>query len=130
MAVQGAPLWTSGQSKDLHKDPGRGGSLPASPGTALMPYLGVLLIFGPSAAQVKPNTQKVTSVLQMLGWLVSMEKSSLEPAQVQTYLGRVDLRAQKLFLPREKLEKVVVAVRRLMGAPLCPRRTSGSWGSC
>lgn len=92
-------------------------------GMAVIPYLDDLLISGPSAAYVETDTQKVISVLRRLGWMVNLEKSSLEPAQVQTYLGfRVDSLAQKLFLPREKVEKVVRAIKRLIGAPVCSRR--------
>lgn len=81
------------------------------------------IIFGPSAAQVETDTQRAISVLQKLGWVVSVAKSFLVLAQVQTYLGyRVDSRAQKLFLPREKVEKLVAAVRRLIDNPVCSRR--------
>lgn len=42
-------------------------------------------------SEVETDTQKVISVLRRLSWLVNLEKSSLEPAQVKTYLGfRVD----------------------------------------
>lgn len=76
-----------------------------------------------SAAQLETDIQKVISVLQRLGCLVNVEKSFLEPAQVQTYLGyHVDYRAQKLFLPMEMVVKVVTAIKRLVGAPMCSRR--------
>lgn len=58
-----------------------------------------------TAAQVEADTQRAVLVLQKLGWLVSVKKSSLEPALFQNYLGyRVDSRAQKLFLPGKMVE--------------------------
>ena len=70
----------------------------------MTPYLGYKLIFARSAKQAVADTQKVMSVLQTVGWLMNVEKSSIEPAQVQVYLGyKIDrFQSKETFSPRGK----------------------------
>lgn len=84
-------------------------------GIALIPYLHDMLIYSPALEQLQTDRDRVLSTLESLGWMVSWEKSSLDPSQSKVYLGyRVDSVAQRVFfLPLEKISRVQGAVSAL-----------------
>ena len=80
----------------------------------IIPYLDDLLVVAGSYQKLLEDLQTVQDFFQSLGWLINREKSSLNPAQNVKYLGydfcSVD---QKVFLPQEKVSKMLQAVSAL-----------------
>lgn len=60
-------------------------------GVALNPYLDAMLIYCPALEQLWSDCDKVLFTQDSLGWMVSREKSSLDPSQSKVYLGYVVL---------------------------------------
>ncbi|XP_040188033.1 uncharacterized protein LOC120920173 [Rana temporaria] len=101
----------------------------------IIPYLDDLLIVAESHQKLLADLQTVLDFLQSLGWLINREKSSLVPAQRVKYLGYDFCSVvQKVFLPEEKVSKMVQAVSTLQTNQLVSlreiSRTVGLMTSC
>lgn len=79
LAIQGTPLRPVGQSENLFEGSQRGGIIPSPPGSSLDSLFGwyANLQSGPATALVR---LVMSTTLESLDWIISREKSSLDPA--------------------------------------------------
>ena len=76
-------------------------------GVRMILYLYDFLILGSSYQAAQSHTAMAVSLLESLGFTVDLEKSSLIPSQIITFLGFViDSTVEALSLPQEKVVKV------------------------
>ncbi|XP_077346335.1 uncharacterized protein LOC143989955 [Lithobates pipiens] len=83
-------------------------------GIAVIPYLDDLLFFAPSSEELQINLGKARSHLEALGWILNLQKSSLNPSQEIRFLGYlINSVDQKIFLPLNKKDRIYGAVSLL-----------------
>lgn len=86
-------------------------------GIRIVAYMDDLIVMGRSREECAQHTHETINLLQMLGWFISREKSSLDPGQQKTYLGYLLDTTEKEVVVKVALEKkktVAKEVRRLL----------------
>ncbi|CAJ0951108.1 unnamed protein product [Ranitomeya imitator] len=77
-------------------------SILRSKGILIIPYLGDLLVKGPSRWDCSQSLQITLDTLTHLGWIINKEKSTLTPTQRLKFLGmEFDTIQAQVFLPKE-----------------------------
>lgn len=72
-------------------------------GITVFAYLDDWLIVSRSRPEAQRDTEVTTTLLRRLGWIINLEKSSLNPSQNLVYLGaRLDLLQGMLFASNER----------------------------
>lgn len=83
-------------------------------GISIIAYLDDLLLFADSPGRLLENLEYTRKFLESLGWLISVEKSNLQPTQQIKYLGYIiDSVQQRIFQPKEKIEKIQREIKRI-----------------
>jgi len=82
-------------------------------GVRLVMYLDDILIMSQSREELMKHLSMITSLLELLGFVVNREKCQLIPTQLIQYLGfMVDSREMKIRLSEEKATQIATACRR------------------
>ena len=82
-------------------------------GVRLIMYLDDVLVMAQSREELQSQLLQITSLLELLGFVVNREKSQLLPTQVIQYLGfLVDSREMKIKLTEEKAVQITTACRK------------------
>ena len=80
-------------------------------------YVDDILLMAESKEKLKDQAPGLVYLLQCLGFTINMEKTVLEPSQFLVFLGyTVNTTKMELRLPPEKLKKIRVEARNLLGA--------------
>lgn len=83
-------------------------------------YLDDFLILSDSQQYCKKYTTTVVKLLQDLGFLINLEKSSLIPQNRCKFLGFIfDSRTLTIELPSEKKLKIILAIKKLISLKSC-----------
>ena len=78
-------------------------------------YLDDMLIMAEDQERLAQQIQKSLTLLENLGFIINIPKSSLTPAHQITYLGlAIDSVAMKLCLTEEKLQQTILSCRELL----------------
>ncbi|KAI8511561.1 hypothetical protein Bbelb_106610 [Branchiostoma belcheri] len=84
-------------------------------GLLIVIFLDDLLIIARSREQCLEHIAIARELLEQLGFVLNLEKSQLIPSQVATFLGLVlDSRTLTIYLPEDKLDKVVSSCQSLL----------------
>ena len=82
-------------------------------GMRLIMYLDNMLVMAESKEKLESHITQITSLLELLGFMVNREKSYLVPAQETQYLGfMVDSKGMKIRLTEEKATQISTASRK------------------
>ena len=83
-------------------------------GVHLIMYLDDMLVMAQSREELEKQLQQITSLLELLGFVVNREKSKLVPTQLIQYLGfLVDSRVMKIGLMEEKVAQMITTCTRV-----------------
>lgn len=86
-------------------------------------YLDDALCIGDTFYECSNNVRETLKLLQCLGFVVNLDKSSLTPSQVCTFLGFVyDTQHFSLSLPIEKRKNIAQMIRNYSKLPKCTIR--------
>ena len=100
-------FWLKYCTKDLHQTFKTRSSISSQTGCPYDPLSGQLLILGSTYQEAQSYTAMAVSLLESLGFTVNLEKSSLNPTQIITFLGFViDSTVEALSPPQEKVVKM------------------------
>lgn len=73
-------------------------------------FLDDMIIMAQSKEELLQQIEEIIQLWQLLGFIINWEKSQLNPVQKNQFLGfEVDSRNMTIYLPQEKLERVVQA---------------------
>ena len=87
-------------------------------GITVYAYLDDWLIVSSSREDAVRDTRFTITLLQLLGWVINEEKSSLVPSQSVTYLGaRLDLRSGMAFPSLERLKAIQEVATQILQKP-------------
>ena len=85
-------------------------------GGRIIVFLDDILLIAPSIEELVVLRDTVIFLLQNLGFLINIKKSVFIPNQVIEFLGMlIDSRAMSLSLPTEKVEKIKIRCRDILG---------------
>ena len=77
-------------------------------------YLDDMLVMAQSKEELEEQLLQITSLLEMLGFVINREKSQLEPTQRIQYFGfLIDSQEMKILLTAEKMTQIVKTCKRL-----------------
>jgi len=83
-------------------------------GMRLIMYLDDMLVMAQSREELENHLSQITSLLELLGFVVNREKSQLVPAQICHYLGFIiDSKEMKIRLSEEKVTQISTACRKI-----------------
>lgn len=78
-------------------------------------YLDDSLIMNKNIDDCRKNTQIIMNTLNTLGFQVNLDKSVSEPTQIIEFFGLIiDSRSFKVYLPKEKIERLLEVARKIM----------------
>lgn len=92
-------------------------------GVQIVPYLDDFLLYGLTIAEVLTSLHTTETFLTSLGWKILKQKSNRTPSQQAVFLGYIiDTVAQKIFLPEDKVTKLISATKQLISTSRTMRR--------
>jgi len=82
-------------------------------GIRLIMYLDDMLVMTQSRTELEQQLGQITSLLEMLGFVVNREKSQLQPVQRIQYLGfLIDSQDRRILLSEERISQIAGACQR------------------
>ena len=92
-------------------------------GVRLIMYLDDMLLIAQSPEELKKQLQLVTTLLELLEFVINQEKSQLQPTQLIQYLGfLIDSRGMRIKLTEQKVTQMVVTCRAIQEKQSLPVR--------
>ncbi|XP_056426617.1 uncharacterized protein LOC130367817 isoform X1 [Hyla sarda] len=87
-------------------------------GIQIIPYLDDWLLVATTQELLLQHLQTTLNLLNRLGFILNPQKSELSPTKTKRFLGMIiNSVCQKVFLPAEKQDKIILQVKTLIKSP-------------